>query len=110
MVDEFQQSLYHFVGALVGELVVESRMDSVSLDSYRVLDSPPEAHFDRITAAAARILGVPFAILSFLDGDGEWVKSAYGCAPGRVAIHRAPAVRGRSDCLAAEGRRQAAAG
>ncbi|MHB1986961.1 MAG: PP2C family protein-serine/threonine phosphatase [Acidimicrobiales bacterium] len=45
---------------------------------YGVLDTPPDGNFDRITALAARLFGVPIAIVSIVDEDRIWFKSRYG--------------------------------
>ena len=45
---------------------------------YDILDSPPDGAFDRITAVAARRLGVPIAIISIVDEDRIWFKSHHG--------------------------------
>ncbi len=45
---------------------------------YDVLDTPPDGTFDRITALAARVLRVPFAIVSIVDTDRIWFKSHHG--------------------------------
>lgn len=45
---------------------------------YDILDSPPDGAFDRITALAARRLGVPIAIISIVDDDRIWFKSHHG--------------------------------
>ncbi len=45
---------------------------------YHILDTPPEAVFDRITATAARVFAVPIALLTVVDRDRIWVKSRYG--------------------------------
>jgi PAS domain S-box-containing protein len=43
-----------------------------------LLDSPPEAGFDRITRLAARFLRVPMALVSFVDGQRQFFKSDFG--------------------------------
>ena len=48
-----------------------------ALDSYGILDTPPEPVFDRLTALAAHILGVPIALISLVDerrepSDDRW--------------------------------------
>jgi len=43
-----------------------------------LLDTPPEERFDRITRMAARVLGVPIAIINLLDEDRQVFKSCYG--------------------------------
>jgi phosphoribosyl 1,2-cyclic phosphodiesterase/DNA-binding response OmpR family regulator len=48
------------------------------LHSLSILDTPQEARFDRLTRLAAAILGVPVALISFVDKDRQWFKSAHG--------------------------------
>ena len=43
-----------------------------------ILDTPPDGTFDRIAALAARIFGVPIAIVSIVDHDRIWFKSHPG--------------------------------
>lgn len=45
---------------------------------YDVLDTPPDGAFDRITAIAARLFGVPISIVSIVDRDRIWFKSHHG--------------------------------
>ncbi|MDQ6617379.1 MAG: SpoIIE family protein phosphatase [Actinomycetota bacterium] len=45
---------------------------------YEILDTPPDGAFDRITALAARLFGVPIAIVSVVDTDRIWFKSHHG--------------------------------
>ncbi|MBD0336483.1 MAG: GAF domain-containing protein, partial [Cyanobacteria bacterium Co-bin13] len=49
-----------------------------ALRRYSVLDTPPEAAFDRITALAARLFNVPITLVSLIDESRGWFKSAYG--------------------------------
>jgi signal transduction histidine kinase/CheY-like chemotaxis protein len=49
------------------------------LQRYHILDTPPEGFFDRITAMAARLFGMPMAFISLVDQDRVWFKSKYGC-------------------------------
>ncbi|MDX2230745.1 MAG: ATP-binding protein [Leptolyngbyaceae cyanobacterium bins.349] len=49
-----------------------------ALRRYNILDTPPEAAFDRITALAARLFDVPIALVSLIDESRGWFKSAYG--------------------------------
>jgi phosphoserine phosphatase RsbU/P len=54
----------------------EARLAAVR--RYDVLDTPPDGAFDRVTALAARHFGVPIAIVSIVDSDRIWFKSAHG--------------------------------
>lgn len=48
------------------------------LDSYRILDTPSEAAFDRITRIVADTIGVPMSLMSLVDRDRQWFKSHHG--------------------------------
>ncbi len=55
--------------------------DPVRLDALErsgLLDSPPEAVFDHLTALARRILPVPVALFSLVDDQRQFFKSADG--------------------------------
>lgn len=45
-----------------------------------LLDTLPEESFDRLTALAARLLGVPVTFLSLVDGYRDFYKSSFGFA------------------------------
>ena len=45
---------------------------------YGVLDTPPDAVFDRVTGLAARLFQVPIALISIVDSDRIWFKSRHG--------------------------------
>jgi PAS domain S-box-containing protein len=49
-----------------------------ALHRYKVLDTPPEAAFDRITNLAARLFNMPIALISFVDESRAWFKSCIG--------------------------------
>jgi two-component system, cell cycle sensor histidine kinase and response regulator CckA len=49
-----------------------------ALHRYRVLDTPEEAAFDRITELAARLFQAPIAVVSFVDRERQWFKSHFG--------------------------------
>ncbi|MFP2769220.1 PAS domain-containing protein [Oceanisphaera sp. KMM 10153] len=51
-----------------------------------LLDTPPEARFDRLTRIARQSFGVEIALVSLVDGERQWFKSAQGvdvCETGR---------------------------
>ncbi len=49
-----------------------------ALCRYRVLDTASETDFDDLTHLAAQICQVPIALISLLDKDRQWFKSAIG--------------------------------
>lgn len=49
-----------------------------ALHDLGILDTPPEERFDRITRLAATIFKVPMALVSLVDRERQWFKSAYG--------------------------------
>lgn len=49
-----------------------------ALHALEILDTPPEAAFDRITRLARDIFGVPMATISLVDKDRQWFKSRIG--------------------------------
>ncbi|MEO8925662.1 MAG: GAF domain-containing protein [Caulobacteraceae bacterium] len=67
-----------------------ARLDAVR--RYEILDSAPEGSFDRLTAVAARLFGVPVAGVSIVDQDRIWFKSRQGLPLAEVA--RAPGLCG----------------
>lgn len=56
-----------------------ARLDA--LLRYRILDTPPEPAFDRITQMTRQIFHAPIAWISFVDGEREWIKSCSGMDP-----------------------------
>ncbi|HUN80396.1 MAG TPA: SpoIIE family protein phosphatase [Phycisphaerae bacterium] len=49
-----------------------------SLRALKILDTPHEERFDRITRLATEIFDVPIAYVSLVDTDRQWLKSARG--------------------------------
>jgi diguanylate cyclase (GGDEF)-like protein len=49
-----------------------------SLHGLRVLDTPPEERFDRLTRLAKRLFEVPIVLVSFVDAHRQWFKSRQG--------------------------------
>ena len=52
------------------------RLDA--LDSYKILDTAPEAAFDDIVTIASEICDVPMALISLVDSTRQWFKAAVG--------------------------------
>ncbi len=49
-----------------------------ALRDYRILDTEPEAAFDRLTAIAAAHYDAPIALVSLVDESRQWFKSRLG--------------------------------
>jgi two-component sensor histidine kinase len=64
--------------ATTPELPTPEAARMAAVRRYDILDSPPDGAFDRITALAARRIGVPIAIISIVDEDRIWFKSHHG--------------------------------
>lgn len=64
--------------AAIEVLQEQGRLDALA--RYDILDTPREESFDRITRLVRRILKVPMATVTFLDGHRQWFKSRDGLA------------------------------
>jgi serine/threonine protein kinase len=84
-----------FQNAFVQDLVSAGRVDPKRLATdeerrlaavrrYNILDTPPDDAFDRVAALTCRLLGVPVALISIVDGDREWFKSSHGVEASQV--------------------------
>ncbi|MCU7554597.1 sensor domain-containing diguanylate cyclase [Alteromonas sp. ASW11-19] len=49
-----------------------------TLRALKILDTAPEERFDRITRMAKRMFGVPISLVSLVDSERQWFKSAQG--------------------------------
>ncbi|MES1175982.1 MAG: diguanylate cyclase [Myxococcales bacterium] len=54
------------------------RVRLTALNDSELMDSPAEAAFDRLTRLAAKLLGVPLALVSLVDDHRQFFKSAVG--------------------------------
>ena len=59
-----------------GGSVEAARLAAVA--RYEILDTPPDAAFDRIAGLAARLLQAPMATVSIVDTDRIWFKATHG--------------------------------
>jgi signal transduction histidine kinase len=48
------------------------------LRHYEILDTPPEASFDRIVAIAAAVFGTTMGVITLVDRERSWYKSELG--------------------------------
>ena len=49
-----------------------------ALHALKILDTPPEERFDRLTRLAKRMFGVQIALVSIVDTNRQWFKSCDG--------------------------------
>jgi PAS domain S-box-containing protein len=49
-----------------------------ALRELKVLDTPPEERFDRITQTARQFFNVPIVLISLVDVNRQWFKSCFG--------------------------------
>ncbi len=54
------------------------------LFDYEILDTGSERVFDEITQLAATISGAPYALISLIDRDRQWIKAEYGIVLGQA--------------------------
>jgi hypothetical protein len=66
----------------------EARLEALRRTS--LLDSPPEEAFDRLTRLATAVLHVPVAIISLLDRDRQFIKSACGLSGSLESLRKTP--------------------
>lgn len=48
------------------------------LRALEILDTPPEASFDRVTRMVASLLNMPMSAVSLIDAKRQWFKSIVG--------------------------------
>jgi GAF domain-containing protein len=75
------------LGALCG-VGDAARLDE--LTRLSLLDTPPEESLDRLTRLAARLLAVPVALVSLVDGDRQFFKSAVGLPEPWASARQTP--------------------
>ena len=56
-----------------------------ALKRSEILDTPPEAPFERITALVKAVMNVPMATISLVDSDRQWFKSSVGMEAAETA-------------------------
>ena len=66
------------------ELPVNEEQRIESLKRYNILDTPPDGNFDHITKLASTLFKVPIALITLVDKDRIWFKSAYGLAVNQI--------------------------
>lgn len=55
-----------------------------ALHSLKLLDTPPEERFDRLSRLATQFLKLPVAYVALMDGERQWYKSSCGLPVSEV--------------------------
>ena len=74
-------------------MAVDPVQDPARLAALRktaLLDSPTEEAFDRLTRLAVRLLGAPVALVSLIDADRQFFKSAVGLPESYANARQTP--------------------
>ena len=71
--------------------VIEDPARLAGLRRLVLLDTPTSESFDRLTRMAARLLCAPMALVTLIDADRQWFKSAHGL-PEPLATDRQTAL------------------
>ncbi|MEM7530624.1 MAG: GAF domain-containing protein [Chloroflexota bacterium] len=50
----------------------------LAIQNLKILDTPPEQRFDRITRLATQLFDAPIALLTLIDAERQWFKSCQG--------------------------------
>ena len=61
-----------------------------ALRRTRLLDTPPEEVFDRLTRLVCRLLGVPAALVSLVEADRQFFKGALGLPEPWATLRETP--------------------
>lgn len=67
-------------------LLPNEQMRLAELRRYAVLDTPPEAAFERITSLTARFFHAPMAIITFVDECRQWNKACFGFVGSEIPL------------------------
>jgi DNA-binding CsgD family transcriptional regulator len=72
------------------QIALNDRLRLQELADLRLLDTPTEEPFDRLTRVAAQALGAPIALVSLVDDHRQFFKSACGLTEPLASIRETP--------------------
>jgi hypothetical protein len=73
------------ISSLTTNTAITAEIDRlISLHHYEILDTPPDAAFDRVVALAAYFFQVPICLISLVDENRIWFKARYGLAVEQI--------------------------
>jgi serine/threonine protein kinase len=87
-VEEFRELIMQQLGGGRPQVRDPESERLAAVRDSNLLDTPPDAAFDRITALAARIFDVPVAVISIVDENRVWLKSRHGLDVSEVERSR----------------------
>ena len=74
--------------AAASSIGAPARLDA--LRRSKLLDSPPDETFDRLTRLATRLIGAPVSLISLVDTDRQFFKSAVGLSEPWASARETP--------------------
>jgi hypothetical protein len=78
------------IGAAASPAIVRAPERLAAVRRVGLLDTPPEEAFDRLTRLARRLLDAPVALVSLVDEDRQFFKSALGLPAPWAAERETP--------------------
>jgi formate hydrogenlyase transcriptional activator len=72
------------------EAAIRNAARLMALRRTSLLDTPPEEAFDRLTRLATRVLHVPAALVSLVDGERSFIKSCFGLGEPLASTRQTP--------------------
>lgn len=70
-------------------LLSDAEKRAKALQSYEIMDTPPEQAFDDLTYLTSFICSAPIALVTFLDTRRQWFKSTVGVSAQEVPLEHA---------------------
>ena len=70
-------------------MINQSKNRLNELESYEIMDTPPEEELDEITTIASAICDTPISLISLLDEKRQWFKSKKGLSVNETPIEHA---------------------
>ena len=75
----------------------------LALDQTGLMDTPPDQRFDRLTRLTSRTLGVPVVLVSLVDNERQFFKSAIGLSEPWNTCRQTPLTHSFCQYVVAEG-------
>lgn len=70
---------------IIPPTLVDEKQRLKILYELKVLDTPSEERYDRVTNLAASVFDVPIALVSLVESDRQWFKSCFGLSVSQTS-------------------------